>query len=44
VRYGAVPADWRKGLIVRLAKTKDLTKYGNWRGIALMSVVAKARC
>ena len=37
-----VPADWRRGLIVKIAKKGDLTKCGNWRGITLMSVAAKA--
>ena len=36
-----VSADWKKGLIVRIAKRGDLTKCGNWRGITLMSVAAK---
>lgn len=36
-----VPTDWRRGLIVKIAKIGDLTKCGNWRGITLMSVVAK---
>ena len=34
-------ADWRRGLIVKIAKKGDLTKCGNWRGITLMSVAAK---
>ena len=36
-----VPTDWRRGLIVKIAKKGDLTKYGNWRGITLMSLAAK---
>ena len=36
-----VPADWRRGLIVKIAKKGNLTKCGNWRGITLMSVSAK---
>ena len=36
-----VLADWRKGLIVKIAKKWDLTKCGNWQGITLMSVAAK---
>ena len=35
-----IPADWKKGLIVRLPKKGDLTKCGNWRRITLMSVAA----
>ena len=37
----SIPADWKKGLIVRLPKRRNLTKCGNWRGITLMSVTAK---
>ena len=37
----SIPADWKKGLIVRLPKKGNLTKRGNWRGITLISVVAK---
>jgi len=36
-----VPEDWKKGLIIKLAKKGDLTNCGNWRGITLISVVAK---
>ena len=36
-----VLVDWRKGLIVKIAKKGDLTKCGNWRGITLISVAAK---
>ena len=36
-----VPTDWRRGLLVKIAKKGDLTKCGNWRGITLMSVAAK---
>lgn len=36
-----VPTDWRRGLIVKIAKKGDLIKCGNWRGITLMSVAAK---
>ena len=39
-----VPADWRRGLIVKIAKKGNLTNCGNWRGITLMSVAAKVRC
>ncbi len=38
---GTVPEDWKKGLIIKLAKKGDLTMCGNWRGITLLSVVAK---
>lgn len=37
----SIPADWKKGLIIKLPKKGDLTKCGNWRGITLMSVAAK---
>jgi len=33
--------DWSRGLIINLPKKGDLTSCGNWRGIALMSIVAK---
>ena len=36
-----VPADWKKGLIIRIANKGNLTKCGNWWGITLMSVAAK---
>ncbi len=34
-----VPEDWKKGLIIKLAKKGELTNCSNWRGIT--SVVAK---
>ena len=37
----STPADWRKGLIVRLPKKGNLTMCGNWCGITLMSVAEK---
>ena len=36
-----VPKDWSKGLTIKVAKKGDHTKCGNWRGVTLMSVVAK---
>ena len=36
-----VPEDWGRGLIVKLPKKGDLTTCGNWRGITLMSTIAK---
>jgi len=36
-----VPEDWCGGLIVKLPKKGDLTTCGNWRGITLMSTIAK---
>jgi len=43
---GSVPADLRKGVIVRNTRKGGIAKCGNCRGITLMSVVAKcwARC
>ena len=38
---GSVPEDWLRGLIIKLPKRGDLTSCENWRGIALMSIVAK---
>ena len=31
-----LPEDWRRGLIVKLAKKGDITECGNWRGITQM--------
>ena len=38
--------EWKQGLIVKLPKKGDLTVCGNWRGLTLMSVLAKClgRC
>ena len=36
-----LPSDWRKGLIVKLAKKGDLQICDNWRGITLLSVPSK---
>ncbi len=38
-----VPEDWKKGLIIKLAKKGDLTNFTNWEGITLLSVVVKGR-
>ena len=37
----SVPEDWLRGLIIKLIKKGDLTSCENWRGITLVSVVAK---
>ena len=37
----SIPEDWSRGLIIKLPKKGDLTSCGNWRGITLMSIVAK---
>ena len=36
-----IPEDWNCGLIVKLPKKGNLTDCGNWRGITLLSVLAK---
>ena len=36
-----VPADWRRGVIVRIPKKGDLSNCSNWRGITLLSVIGK---
>ena len=36
-----VPADWKRGIIVKLPKKGDLTQCGNWRGLTLMSILGK---
>ena len=37
----SVPEDWLRGLIIKLPKKGDLMSCENWRGITLMSLVAK---
>ena len=37
----SVPEDWSRGRIINLPKKGDLMSCGNWRGITLMSIVAK---
>ena len=37
----SVPEDLSRGLIIKLPKKGDLTCCGNWRGVTLMSIVAK---
>ena len=39
-----IPADWTKGLIVKLPKKGDLQNVNNWRGINLLSVPCKVFC
>ena len=39
-----LPSDWRKRLIVKLAKKGDLQICDNWRGITLLSVPSKVFC
>jgi hypothetical protein len=36
-----LPADWKKGMIVKLPKKGDTTNCNNWRGITLLSVPSK---
>lgn len=36
-----IQSDWSCGPIVKLSKKGDLTEYGNWGGISIMSVPAK---
>ena len=36
-----VPADWRKGIIIRIPKKGRLSDCNNWRGITLLSVPSK---
>ena len=37
----SIPEDWCRELIVKLPKKGDQTACGNWRGITLMSTIAK---
>ena len=41
-----VPADWKHGIIIKLAKKGDLGICDNWRGITLLEIVSKVftRC
>ena len=43
-REETVPKQWREGLIVNLFKKGDREDPGNYRGIALLSVVGKVFC
>ena len=36
-----IPADWKKGSIVKLPKKGDLSSCSNWRGITLLSIPGK---
>ena len=36
-----IPTDWKKGLLVKLPKSGDLTHCGKWRGITLLSIPSK---
>ena len=36
-----IPADWKKGLLVKLPKKGDLSQTTNWRGITLLSIPSK---
>jgi hypothetical protein len=38
---GKVPADWKKGLVVKLSNKVDTTNCNNWRGITLLNVPSK---
>lgn len=40
-KEGKVPADWKKGHLVKLPKKGDLGSCKNWRGIMLLSVPSK---
>ena len=36
-----IPNDWKKGLLVKLPKSGDLSKCDKWRGITLLSIPSK---
>ena len=36
-----VPADWKKGLIVKIPKKGNLQDCGKWRGITLLPLASK---
>ena len=33
-----IPTNWKKGLLVKLPKSGDLSQCGKWRGITLLSI------
>lgn len=40
-KHEQIPKDWSKGLIIKLPKKGNLKNCKNWRGITLLSIVAK---
>ena len=40
-RHEQIPRDWNQGLIIKLPKKGNLKECKNWRGITLLSIVAK---
>nr|KAG5686358.1 hypothetical protein BaRGS_026819 [Batillaria attramentaria] len=38
---GEIPSDWKRGLLVKLPKSGDLSQCGKWRGITLLSIPSK---
>jgi hypothetical protein len=40
----ALPDDWEKGLLTRIAKKGDLRSCDNWRGVTLLSIPSKVFC
>ena len=40
-RHEQIPRDWNRGLIIKLPKKGNLKECKNWRGITLLSIVAK---
>ena len=36
-----IPADWRKSLLIKLAKSRDLSQSNKWRGVMLLSIPRK---
>ena len=40
-RHEQIPRDWNRGLIIKLPKKGNLNECKNWRGITLLSIVAK---
>jgi len=37
----SVPENWSRGLLIKLPKKGELKSCGSWRGITLVSIVAK---
>ena len=41
---GAVPGEWKKGLLIKLPKKGYLSYCKNWRGIMLLNMISKVFC
>ena len=39
-----LPEEWKKGLLIKLPKKRDLSNCKNWRGIILLNMASKVFC